>query len=137
MDGYLAASIRLLTADELADIERVANGSGRLAKAWAQLTQVVRERLGHGVLKKSRARTRVYGDGDNYVFFRLGRDTELTIEFGFVGADREQQRLGHLRAHWDELGLTGPYRVIIRGREHGLGTFAAVLERYLTLPELQ
>lgn len=125
-----------LTAEALEDIDRTANAPGRLGKSWAQLTRVAQERLGAGTRKKPGARTRMYRDGEHYVVFGLAATKELVIEFGRVGPGNERQRLGRLQAHWDELGLTGPYRIAVRGREHSLNTFCVVLEPYLALPEI-
>lgn len=136
MEGHFTTPIPALTAEELAAIERAASGPGRLAKSWTQLTLLIRERLGTGAAKKPRARLRQYGNGTSYAVFRLGAAADVAIEFGFINAQHERQRLGALQARWDELGLTGPYRIVIRGREHKLGTFGAVLEQYLTLPEI-
>lgn len=124
-----------LTAENLAGIERVAAGSGRLARSWAQMTQAVRDRLSLGAGKRPRAQARLYANQTHYVVFDVASTAELAIEFGIFGMGGERQRLGRLQARWDELGLTGPYRIAIRGREHALGTFVAVLQHYLTLPE--
>lgn len=42
--------------------------------------------------------------------------------------------LGRLDARWDEIGLTGPYRVVLREKVDTINTFVAVLEDYLGLP---
>ncbi len=96
----------------------------------------MRDRLAPGAGRKPRLRTRQYRDGANYVAFSLLSATEFVIELGRLNENSEPLRLGRLQAHWDELGVTGPYRITLRGREHALGTFVAVLEHYLTLPEV-
>ena len=131
-----ASPIPLLTTEELEGISSAANGPGRLAKSWPQLTRIVRDRLAPGAGRKPRVRKRLYRDGANYVAFSLVSATDFVIELGRLNENSEPLRLGHLQAHWDELGVTGPYRITLRGREHTLGTFVAVLEHYLTLPEM-
>ena len=126
----------MLTVEELANIERIAGGPGRLAKGWAQLTRLVRDRLALGAKRKPRLVARQYGDGTHYAVFSLVSANEFAIELGRIDANLERSRIGRLQAHWDELGVTGPYRIALRGREHTLGTFVAVLEHYLTLPEM-
>ncbi|MCA0395063.1 MAG: hypothetical protein LCH70_13265 [Proteobacteria bacterium] len=125
------------TASELSAIDRDANGPGRLARSWTQMTRLVRERLlDPAAPRQVRARARIYRDGHHFLGLAISAHGDLSIEFGAL--DRAGQRVttGRLHARWDALGLTGPYRIAVRGREHTLNTFCVVLERYLALPEL-
>ncbi|MCW5580033.1 MAG: hypothetical protein KIS72_01640 [Luteimonas sp.] len=126
--------IPILTTAELDGIHERANAPGRLAKSWIQLTRVVRERLAPG--GAARARTRTFRNGGHYLVLEVTAGGALSIEFGGMAASGRRVVLGRLDARWDELGLTGPYRILVREREHTLNTFCVVLERYLSLPEL-
>lgn len=126
--------IPILTTAELDGIHERANAPGRLAKSWTQLTRVVRERLHPGGGGTPRART--YRNTGHYLVFEVTARGELAIEFGGMAHSGQRVALGRLDARWDELGLTGPYRIVLRDREHTLNTFCVVLERYLPLPEL-
>lgn len=128
------AAIPLLTAEDLDDIDRGANVPGRLAKSWALLTRLIRERLARATGGKSMVRERTYRDDAHYLAFAVDAYGNLAIEFGGLSRAGKRLMVGRLGAHWDELGLTGPYRVQLRGRTHTLNTFCVVLERYLHLP---
>ena len=128
------ASIPLLTVEDLDTLGRTVNVPGRLVRSWSQLTRVVRERLHPGRGGTPRART--YRNSGHYLAFEVTTRGELAIEFGGMAHSGQRVALGRLDARWDELGLTGPYRIVLRDREHTLNTFCAVLERYLSLPEL-
>lgn len=128
--------IPILTTAELNGIHEQANAPGRLAKSWTQLTRVVRERLTPGSGGAPRGRTRTYRNTDHYLVFEVTARGGLSIEFGGMAHSGQRVVLGRLDARWDELGLTGPYRIVLRDREHTLNTFCVVLERYLPLPEL-
>lgn len=132
----MTSTIPTLTPEELERIGRAANTPGRLAKSWAQLTRLLRDRLQPGMSPKPRARRRLYRDQSHYLVFQSAASGELQIEFGRMGPSGEQVRIGCLKARWDELGLTGPYDITFRGREHTLNTFCVVLEHYLGLPEV-
>ncbi len=130
-DGTIA-NIPLLTGDELDAIRAVADGPGRLARSWTLLTRLVRKRLAPEATPAPIQR--VYRDRTHFLGLQLGRDQALHIEFGPLRPSGAPVPVGRLSARWDGLGLTGPYRILLREREETINTFCAVLEPYLHLP---
>lgn len=130
------ATIPVLTEDQLDGIDREVNVPGRLVRSWSQLTRLVRGRLAPARPGGDAARKRLYRNESHYLELSINAAGALAIEFGRLTLGDERLQLGRLGARWDELGLTGPYAVSLREREHTLNTFCAVLEHYLTLPEL-
>ena len=130
------ASIPLLTVEDLDTLGRTVNVPGRLVRSWSQLTRVVRERLmSDRQQRRGVPRSRLYRDESHYLVLTVAVTGTLEIAFGRLTQSDERLCLGRLVARWDELGLTGPYEIHLREREHTLNTVAAVLEHYLALPE--
>lgn len=126
--------IPLLTIDQLDALRSASEGPGQVARSWMTLTRLVRDRLrspGAGAWRHGTSRA--YSDTLHFMSLSLESSGVLRIEFGICRA-RAQVMVGSLSARWDEIGLTGPYRISIRGREESLNTFCAVLAPYLALP---
>ena len=126
--------IPVLTQEDLQAIEATVEIPGQLAKSWMALTRLVRERLPGLASGKAAALDSLYRNETHYLALAIGSDGELKLDFGTLDANLRQFPVGRLSARWDELGVTGPYRVLVRDREYSLNVFCAVLERYLDLP---
>lgn len=127
------STIPLLTLEDLAALRERSEAPGQLARTWTALTREVALRLGNS-RPWVRTRRRTYADERHYLHFEMDREGAVAIAFGSFKRDGGCIPVGQLAARWDAVGLTGPYRVLLRGRAYPLATFHAALEPYLSLP---
>ena len=126
--------IPLLTHALLEGIRKDAAAPGQVARSWVTLTRVVRQRLLTERTARRNGALRSYRSATHYLSLELARDHCVVIEFGACRAGGRRSAIGRLDARWDEIGLTGPYRIVVRDRADTLTTFNAVLQDYLLLP---
>lgn len=127
--------VPLLTAEELEQLCATGASPGRLAKSWVRITRLLDERVVRPTRQGRLRGRRVYRDTRNFLDLAFHADGRIDMAFGVRGGHGGQRSVGRLQAHWDEIGLTGPYDIEIRERPRTLGEFCAVLEDYLELPE--
>ncbi|MCR6664151.1 MAG: hypothetical protein NVV60_13625 [Luteimonas sp.] len=128
------ADIPLLTHELLDGFRKAAAAPGRVAWSWMTVTRLVQQRLrsaqrGRGLVGRS-----FHGSATHYLSVEMISGRGVAIEFGVRNSTGGVSALGRLDARWDEIGLTGPYRVVLREKVDTINTFVAVLEDYLGLP---
>lgn len=131
------SKIIVLVKEDLEIIYARKISPGQLGRSMLKLSRLVNSRLikDRGFFPQ-RQHGSLFGDEANFLSFILSSDSQLAIEFGVRLRDGRRTTSGYLHARWDGIGVTGPYRIEIKGEERCIEDFCAVLELYLHLPAL-